>query len=116
MAWIHPEWEDAAGVRILRICGNPGPGHEGNEHWPRVVLMDLSSEQFNKFQDEPLQFAREYKLFPEQEILWMCDCAKPAVGKGIPEPAPGTRWLVAVNHGKFSVALAAACPVDFRNT
>lgn len=116
MAWMDPEWENAEGVKVLRICANPELGHAGDKHWPRAVLMDLSSEQFNEFQREPLRFAQKHKLYPEQEILWMTDCARPPVGKGIPKAAPGTHWIVVLIHTIRSMATAAACPVDLRDS
>jgi len=111
MAWNEVNWETSKGVKVARLCGKPGPDHK--DHWPRVVILDLSAKQFEKFKDNPLKFAQEQNLYPEQPILWMPCCCMPPVGQGIPQPAPGTRWAVIFLHGKVSTATCAAIPCDF---
>jgi hypothetical protein len=117
MAWKHADWEttlpdEGSGVPLLRLCGNPDPDHP-DEDWPRVAVLDLSDEEFRVFDDNPFKYSRVHNLFPEQPILWMSDCVKPPVGKGIPQAAPGTRWTVIINHARVSMATCAATPQKF---
>jgi len=99
-------WEEPApGVRVLKLWET-----DLNPDWPRVVLLDLTGEQFNEFDRDPLAFAKKHKLYPEQPILWMTPCAKPPIGKGIPRATEPTRWTVVLNHGHQSIATGAACP------
>ena len=112
MAWKHPDWEESEGITHSKLCGNPDPGHGGDD-WPRIVVLDLSSEDFEEFDNNPVKFCREHNLFPEQPVLWASGCARPPLGKGIPQPAPDTRWTVTVNHAKVSMATSAAVPQSF---
>ena len=100
-----PPWEHVSGVQLLRLYKT-----DLHPDWPRVVLLDLDEGQFNVFCQNPLGFAKEYHLYPEQPILWMTACAKPPMGKGVPRAAKGSRWTVVVNHCKASIATCAACP------
>jgi hypothetical protein len=109
MAWRHGQWEEVNGLRMMRLCGNPDDGHQG-EHWPRILVLDLSAEQYDEFQEDPLQFTIEYSLYPEQPIRVMCDCAKLPMGDGIPEPDPDSRWTVIIWHGRPSGALCISGP------
>jgi hypothetical protein len=111
MAWEELKWDTSKGVKVARLCGNSERGHA--DHWARVVILDLSAEEFEEFDDNPVKFARDHELYPEQPILWMPDCAKPPFGKGIPKAAPNTRWTVLINHGPKSAATGAAIPRTF---
>jgi len=112
MSWKHSQWEETHGLRVLRLCGNPNDHHDG-EHWPRIAMLDLSAEQFRQFSDDPLRFARIHNLYPEQPIRWIFGSAQLALGEGIPEAAPGARWVVMIHHARPSVAVYTACPQDF---
>jgi hypothetical protein len=111
-------WEEESGVQVLRLYKTkehpdwPQDVNKTHLHpdWPRVVLLDLTAEQFEDFCHNPLAFAQEYNLYPEQPILWMSPCALPPIGKGIPRAAHGSRWTVLINHGHMSTATCAACP------
>jgi hypothetical protein len=113
-----PPWEEKSGVRVLRF-------YKSKKHpewsqrvkksdlcpdWPRVVLLDLSAKQFSEFHENPLAFAKKYKLYPEQPILWASHVAMPPQGQGIPRAKKGSRWTVVLNHCKTSVGTSAACP------
>jgi hypothetical protein len=113
-AWEHPKWEKTKpatgrGVRALRLCGNPDRNH-GEEHWPRVVILDLTEKQFREFEKNPKKFAEHHKLYPDQPIRWMSHCAKPPLGEGIPQPA--TSWTAMIIHGKPSIGVAGAVPQE----
>jgi len=112
MEWNHARWEETHGFRVLRLCGNPDGKHT-KEHWPRIAILDLSAEQFHEFSDSPLEFARIHSLYPDQPIRWICGCAKPPLGEGIPEAAPDARWTVMIHHARPSVAVCIACPQEF---
>ena len=109
MAWTHLDWEGEDDLQVTRFCGNPDGDHDGDD-WPRVVILHLSAEEFLLFDQDPVEYARENDLFPEQPIRWMSGCAKPPVGDGIPQAAEGTSWTVIINHGKPSLATSAAIP------
>lgn len=112
MAWKHSKWDKAKGVQVARLCANPDPKHRG-EDWPRVAVLDMSAQEFAEFDNDPLKFAQKYSLYPEQPIQWMSTCAKPPLGIGVPEAAPGTRWTVTILHAKVSMATCAATPQEF---
>jgi hypothetical protein len=111
-------WEDESGVKVLRFYSSkrrpdwPRPADRTDlfPPCPRVVALDLDSKQFEEFSQGPLEFSIKYNLYPDQKILWMSPCAMPPVGRGIPAPAPGTRWIVVYNHTCESLATCAACP------
>jgi hypothetical protein len=113
MAWKHPDWEDADCGKISRLCGNSDSGHQGDD-WPRVVVLHLSADEFKLFDDNPLEYARDHQLFPDQPIMWMASCAKPPYGKGVPQPVPGTGWTVTIVHAKPSSAASAGVPDESR--
>jgi len=114
-----PPWEDESGVQVLRLYKSK-KHPEWRQHvnksdlcpdWPQIVVLDLTAEQFEEFHNNPIAFAEEYKLFPEnQKIKWMSHPAMPPTGKGIPQAPEGVRWTVVVNHCHASSATAAACP------
>jgi hypothetical protein len=115
-----PPWENKSGIQILRLYStedhpnwqedvNKSDLHPG---WPRIVLLDLSAEEFEEFQKDPFAFDQKYGLFPEQPMRWMSHCAKPPVGEGIPKPDKRARWILVVNHSKPSVVSCCACPQD----
>jgi len=101
-----PPWEDECGVLILRLyqtalCPD----------WPRVVLLDLTAEQFEEFHKEPLKFASTYKLFPPGESAsWTSHVAMPPIGRGIPSATKDSRWLVGGIHTKETIVTFCACP------
>ena len=113
-----PPWEEESGVRVLRLYKTevrPDWPQAVNKtdlcpNWPRIVILDLSAEQFSEFDRNPLAFATKYNLYPEQPILWMSDCAKPPLGQGIPHATESSRWTVVINHSKPSTGACAACP------
>ena len=113
-----PPWEEESGVRILRLYRTkehpdwPKDVNKPHLHpdWPRVVLLDLTAEQFKDFDQDPLAFTKKHKVYPEQPLQWMSCCAKPPIGKGIPRAKPSSRWLVVMPHGKPSIGACAACP------
>ena len=98
-------WEEESGVQVLRLYRT-----DAHPDWPRVVMLDLTAEQFSEFDRDPLAFAEKHRLYPEQPILWMSPCAKPPRGKGIPHATESSRWIVAIIHGHESIATCAACP------
>ena len=114
----QPPWEDESGVLVLRLYKtdkHPGWDNDVNKDqlhpdWPRIVLMDLSEEQFKEFEKDPLAFDKKHNIFREQPVLWTSCCAKPPIGKGIPRAAKGSRWTVVRAHGSFSIQACAACP------
>jgi hypothetical protein len=111
-------WEEESGVRVLRLYKTdvrPDWPEAVNKSdlcpdWPRVVILDLSAEQFSEFEKDPLAFAEKYNLYPEQKILWFGHCSKPPIGKGIPRATETSRWTLVINHCKTSVGTSAACP------
>jgi hypothetical protein len=113
-----PPWEEESGVRVLRLYKtdvHPDWPQAVNKtdlcaDWPRIVILDLSAEQFSEFDQNPLAFATKYNLYPEQPILWMSHCAKPPLGQGIPHATESSRWIVAITHGHDSISSCAACP------
>jgi len=98
-------WEEERGVRFLRLYRT-----DLCPDWPRIVVLDLSAEQFDEFHRNPLTFAENYHLYPEQPIRWSSHVAMPPVGEGIPRAAKGSRWTVVLNHCKASVSTSSACP------
>ena len=115
-----PPWENETGVQILRLYSSEDHPdwqedvNKSNLHpdWPRIVLLDLSTEELEEFEKDPLAFDRKYKLFPEQPIRWISHCAKPPIGDGIPKAAKHSRWTLVVHHSKPSVATCCASPHD----
>lgn len=110
MWWKHPKWEETDGVRVMRVCGDGREDHGDDEtadHWPRIAILDLSAEQYKQFRDNPMQFTVNHNIYSEQPIRWMCDCATPPAGEGIPVPCPDSRWTVIIFHGRPSVAACA---------
>jgi hypothetical protein len=114
----QPPWENESGVQVLRLYKTgehpdwPRDVNKPHLHpdWPRVVLLDLTAKQFKEFDQDPLTFAKKYNLYPEQEMLWISQCAKPPTGKGIPRVAESSRWTVAYLHVARSQGCCAACP------
>lgn len=109
MAWMHPDWEDVECGQISSLCGNPDTGHGGDD-WPRVLILHLSAEEFELFDANPLEYARDNNLFPDQPIMWMAACAKPPLGVGIPQAVLGTAWTVTIIHARPSSGACAAVP------
>ena len=111
-------WENESGVQVLRLYKSdsypdwPQAVNKTDLHpdWPRAVMLDLTAEQFSEFDRDPLAFAKKYNLYPEQPILWMSQCAKPPIGKGIPRATESSRWTVVFPHTPKSSAACAACP------
>lgn len=114
----QPPWEQEGDVQVLRLYKtdshpdwqqgvNKPDLHPG---WPRVLVLDLKAEDFARFDADPLGFAKDYNLFPEQPIVWMSDCAKPPLGEIIPLAAEGSGWTAIIIHGHQSMAVCAACP------
>jgi hypothetical protein len=100
-----PQWEDLApGVSALRLYRT-----ELNPDWPRVVILDLSAEQFKEFEDDPLGFENKHRIYPEQPVQWTSSCQKPPGGKDIPKVAKDSQWRVVMVHGVKSVLSCAAC-------
>jgi hypothetical protein len=116
----QPPWEREGDVQVLRLykTSQHGDWPEGvnkpdlHPDWPRVVVLDLKAEDFAEFDRDPLGFSEKYKLFPEQPIVWMSDCAKPPFGEEIPLAAKGARWTAIIVHGHQSMATCAACPQE----
>lgn len=115
----QPPWEDENGVQVLRLYKSEKhpdwPQDVNKEHfypdWPRVVLLDLTADQFEEFHRDPLAFAGKYKLYPpEESISWMSHVAMPPIGKGIPRATDSSRWTVAIIHTPQTIAICAACP------
>ena len=99
-------WEEPTpGVKVLKLWET-----DLNPDWPRVVMLDLTVERFGEFDKNPLVFAKKHELYYDQPILWMTPCAKPPLGKGIPQATESSRWTVVINHGHESIATCAACP------
>lgn len=109
MAWHHCEWEKVHGLEVLRVCGMPNGDHDG-EHWPRIVVLDLSPEQYREFRENPLQFTINYDLYPEQPIQLMCHGGTLPMGKCVKKPCADSRYTVIVWHGRPSSALWLAGP------
>jgi hypothetical protein len=99
-----PKWEERApDIRVLKLYGS-----ELNPDWPRIVVLDLTAERFQEFEQDPLAFDRKYSLYPDQPTLWVTQCAKPPLGQGIPRAAESSRWTVVLVHGKDSCLACAA--------
>ncbi|MGA9058541.1 MAG: hypothetical protein WB763_18735 [Terriglobia bacterium] len=117
----QPPWEDESGVLVLRLYKSDKYGpwlkdvNKAHLHpdWPRIVVLDLSADQFKEFDQNSLAFAKKYNLFPEQPILWTSPCAKPPIGEGIPRAAESSRYTLVGVHGSFSMFACAACPQSF---
>jgi hypothetical protein len=102
-------------LRLYRTDAHPDWPQDVNKahlhpDWPQVVLLDLTAEQFKEFDQNPLAFAKKYKLYPEQPISRISPCAKPPVGKGIPHATDSSRWTAVILHTPASIASSAACP------
>jgi hypothetical protein len=78
--------------------------------WPRVVLLDLTAEQFKEFDKDPFAFTNKHDLYFEQPVVWSSPCAKPPLGKDIPLAREESRWTVAILHTHDSEIVCAACP------
>jgi len=60
-------WETGVGgIKILRLWA---PGLE--PEWPRVLILDLTAEQFREFQRDVLAFSMRHDLFPDQPMRWV---------------------------------------------
>lgn len=109
MKWNHCKWEKVQGLRMLRLCGMPD-GHPGKDHWPRIVVLDLSAKQFRKFQEDPLKFTIDHELYPDQPIQLLCDCVKLPMGDCVKKPRGDSRWTLIFWHGRPSSSLCMAGP------
>jgi hypothetical protein len=99
-------WEEPApGVKVLKLWET-----DLNIDWPRVVILDLTAERFREFEQDPLEFDKRYKLYPDRPILWISHCSKPPRGKGIPKATESSSWTGVIVHGPKSCAVCAACP------
>jgi hypothetical protein len=104
MERMSPVWEELApGVSVLRLYRT-----ELNPDWPRIVILDLSADKFQEFENDPVGFENTYKIYPEQPVLWASTCQKPPEGKGIPKVPKGSGWIVAALHAKASTLSPAA--------
>jgi hypothetical protein len=112
-------WEEESGIKMLRLYKSKEhpewaqPVHKADlcPDWPRVVLLDLTAEQFEEFHQDPLAFAEKYKLYPPDEsISWISHVALPPIGKGIPRATGSSRWTVATIHNPQTISTCAACP------
>jgi hypothetical protein len=116
----EPPWEIVNGVRGLWLY--KGPSHpvwpqdvnkpDLHPDWPRILLLDLTARQFDEFDDDPLRFANDHRLFPDRPVRWMSPCAKPPLGKTIPVAKQGSRWTVGILHKTASKASCAAIPQE----
>lgn len=110
-----PPWEEEPGVRVLRLYKTkehpdwPQAVNKAHLHpdWPRVVLLDLTAEQFKEFDRDPLAFANEHNLYPEQPLQVLSHCAKPPNVKGNPG---SENWTVVLIHTRPSIGSCAAGP------
>jgi hypothetical protein len=106
-----PKWEALpSGGSILRLYHT-----ELNPDWPRIVILDLSAEEFKQFEDDPLVFDGQNKLYPEQSLVWASTCQKPPVGTpetGLPPVRPDSRWRVVVVHSRTSTMCSAGSPIE----
>ena len=100
------KWEEPApGVKVLKLWETDvKPG------WPRIVILDLTAEQFQEFERDPLKFDKTHKLYPDQPILWMSHCARPPHAEGAGLPSESSGWTVVAIHSLNSAAVCAACP------
>jgi hypothetical protein len=116
----QPPWQREGEVQVLRLYKTAQHGdwpqnvNKSDLHpdWPRIVVLDLKAEEFAEFDRDPLGFAQNHNLFPEQPIVWMSQCAKPPFGEKVPLPADGSGWTVIIVHGRQSLAACAACPQE----
>jgi hypothetical protein len=102
-----PAWDDLPpGGKVLKLYEtdlNPG--------WPRVVVLDLTAEQFEELHKDPVAFAEQYKLFPLKELPSRTShVAMPPIGKQIPRATPDSRWMATAVHAKDTSVSIAACP------
>jgi hypothetical protein len=99
-------WEEPVpGLRVLKLWES-----DLNPDWPRVVVLDLTFDHFDKFDQDPLAFAEDHKLYGIQPIMRISHCAKPPHVKGIAKATKLSRWTVVINHTHDSSATCAACP------
>jgi hypothetical protein len=102
-----PAWEDLpSGGKVLKLYEtdlNPG--------WPRVVVLDLTAEQFEELHKDAVAFAEKHKLFPPEESPSRTShVAMPPIGKEIPRATPDSRWMATAVHDKTTTVSVAACP------
>lgn len=116
-----PPWEDSSGVQLLRLYRTdkyPDWKQAVNKgdlqpDWPRVVLLDLTAQQFQEFHQDPLAFTQKYEVFPrEQPVSWISPIAMPPSGKGIARATASSRWTLALIHTLQTIVTGAACPQD----
>jgi hypothetical protein len=113
-----PPWENESGVQVLRLYKTdqhpdwPKDVNKEDLHhdWPRIVVLDLTAEQFKEFDQDPLAFANKYNLYPEQPLLALSHCARPPHVKGNPGPPVAANWMVVVVHPSPSMGVCAAAP------
>lgn len=114
----QPPWENESGVLVLRLYKTkkfpdwPKDVNKPHLHadWPRIVLVDLTPDQFKEFDRDPLAFANKYNLYPEQPIKVISAYAKLPRGQGTPQSAGSSGCLGIVIHGVTSAAVFVACP------
>jgi len=85
------QWETLSdGTKVLRIWEKAGP------RWPETTLLDLSNEQYRKFQQDPLKFVNGLPkpgiVSKDEEVN-----AHSIELQAAPEGYQG-RWLVFVGH------------------
>lgn len=106
-----PMWEALpSGGSILRLYHT-----ELNPDWPRIVILDLSADEFKEFEDDPMGFDRQNQMYPEQSLVWASTCQKPPVGTPethLPPVRPDARWRVVILHGYRSTMSSSASPIE----
>lgn len=112
----QPPWELINGVQGLRLYQAPlhpvwpRDVNKPDLHpdWPRILVLDLTAQQFDEFDDDPLGFANSHNLFPDKPIRWMSNCAKAPLGGTIPMARRGSRCTALILHKLRSTATCAA--------
>jgi hypothetical protein len=110
-------WEVESGVQVLRLYRSKTHGDWGQDvnkkdlwpDWPQIVVLNLSSTQFDEFQQDHLAFAKKYNLY-DQPIKLISHCAMPPMGEGIPRATPLSSYTVVFIHTSDSSVVCEACP------
>jgi hypothetical protein len=103
-----PRWEEpSSGVRVLRLYQT-----ELNPDWPRILILELTTDRFREFEQDSLAFDKKHKLFPDSPISWISTCAKPPQVKGVRPPPDSASWTVVILKGPGTRAASTAFPHD----
>jgi hypothetical protein len=104
------DWETSidGDVKILRLwLKGMQPG------WPRVVILDLTSEKLMELERDVLAFDKKYKLYPDQPIQRVSGVARMEFGGDLPPlPPEPLLWRVVMVHRPKSIVTYTACPHD----